>query len=189
MENGCKYKTNHEWHIEDNLSMGVLRKNFCCEEKLGFENVRFLLDGERIQDDDTPTSLRLVNGDVIEVYSDMRGGGPPEESKENISGDAKKILEFLDQSFNLDDSSISLDDEEKIKKDPDINRQKILAVKIEDEDTPYMQDYGKNNEGCGIKPPPNLNFEYSGLNEYNFVPANEENVKINHKLYHSIERF
>ena len=92
--------------------MGVLRANFCYEEKLDIDNVRFLLDGERIQDDDTPVSLRLSYGDVIEVYSDMRGGGPPKELKENISGDDKKILEFLDQSFDLDDCSISLDDGE-----------------------------------------------------------------------------
>ena len=164
--------------------MGVLRANFCYEEKLDIDNVRFLLDGERIQDDDTPVSLRLSYGDVIEVYSDMRGGGPPKELKENISGDDKKILEFLDQSFDLDDCSISLDDgevdtddEAKSKKKSDMKRQKILADKIEDENTPNMKDNGKNNECFGIKPPPNLNFEYSELNEYNFVPANKETVK------------
>ena len=33
---------------------------------------------------------------------EMKGGGPPEELKENISGDAKKILELLDKSLDLD---------------------------------------------------------------------------------------
>ena len=92
--------------------MDVLRKKFCCEKKLNFDNVRFLLDGERIKDDDTPMSLGLLNGDVIKVYSEMRGGGPPEELKENISGDEKKIVEFLDQSLDLDDSNISLEEEQ-----------------------------------------------------------------------------
>ena len=67
MESRLKYKINYEWHIKENLRMDVLRKKFCCEKKLNFDNVRFLLDGERIKDDDTPMSLGLLNGDIIEV--------------------------------------------------------------------------------------------------------------------------
>ncbi len=37
--------------------------------------LRFLFDGKRINDDDTPKALEMENDDVIEVYQEQTGGG------------------------------------------------------------------------------------------------------------------
>ncbi|KAK7582650.1 hypothetical protein V9T40_014095 [Parthenolecanium corni] len=36
--------------------------------------LRFLFDGRRISDEDTPKSLEMEDGDVIEVYQEQSGG-------------------------------------------------------------------------------------------------------------------
>ena len=36
--------------------------------------LRFLFDGKRINDDDTPKALEMENDDVIEVYQEQTGG-------------------------------------------------------------------------------------------------------------------
>lgn len=47
---------------------------FC--KRTGKDNtaLRFLYEGERIQDSDTPASLDIADGDVIEAHSEQLGG-------------------------------------------------------------------------------------------------------------------
>jgi hypothetical protein len=63
--------------------------NFCKENRLNPSSTKFLYDGQRIHEDDSPNSLEMVNGDTIEVFHEMRGGGRPQ--KKNIFGDTIKI--------------------------------------------------------------------------------------------------
>ena len=37
---------------------------------------RFLFDGRRINDDETPKALEMEQDDVIEVYQEQTGGSP-----------------------------------------------------------------------------------------------------------------
>nr|CAD7425124.1 unnamed protein product [Timema monikensis] len=37
-------------------------------------SLRFLFDGRRIRDDETPKELEMENDDVIEVYQEQTGG-------------------------------------------------------------------------------------------------------------------
>jgi small ubiquitin-related modifier len=37
-------------------------------------SLRFLFDGRRINDDETPKQLEMENDDVIEVYQEQTGG-------------------------------------------------------------------------------------------------------------------
>ncbi|RWS20725.1 proton-coupled amino acid transporter 4-like protein, partial [Leptotrombidium deliense] len=37
-------------------------------------SLKFLFDGQRINDKDTPKNLEMENGDVIEVYHEQVGG-------------------------------------------------------------------------------------------------------------------
>lgn len=54
--------------------LGRLKRSYCS--KLGFqaEELRFVFDGHRITDEDTPKSLGMVNDDVIEIYQERTGG-------------------------------------------------------------------------------------------------------------------
>jgi small ubiquitin-related modifier len=52
-----------------------LKRSYCG--KLGFQvdELRFVFDGHRITDDDTPKKLGMINDDVIEIYQERTGGG------------------------------------------------------------------------------------------------------------------
>jgi len=52
-----------------------LKRSYCS--KLGFQvdELRFVFDGHRITDDDTPKKLGMMNDDVIEIYQERSGGG------------------------------------------------------------------------------------------------------------------
>ena len=112
-----KNTMHHIWQIPSNLKMDVIKRQLCREEDWILDNIRFLLDGERIKDDETPASLGLSNGDIIEVFFEMTGGGPPENLKKNLSGDEQKILDILENTFDSDNSDNSSDQEEKVEDD------------------------------------------------------------------------
>ena len=69
--------------------MGDLRMKFCTDYEMKLSNLKFVLDGQRIHDDETANTLGLVNGDVIEIFTEMLGGGWPH--KKNIYSDTNKI--------------------------------------------------------------------------------------------------
>ena len=71
---------------------------FCKENRVKPSCCKFFYDGQRIHVDDTPNSLEMENGDTIEVFSELRGGGRP--YKKNIFGDDTKILNILDTVSN-----------------------------------------------------------------------------------------
>jgi len=52
-----------------------LKRSYCS--KLGYQvdELRFVFDGHRITDDDTPKKLGMINDDVIEIYQERTGGG------------------------------------------------------------------------------------------------------------------
>ena len=64
--------------------MGKLKKSY--SERVGkpTASLRFLFDGKRINDDETPKSLEMEQVDVIEVYQEQTGGGADEEETEYI---------------------------------------------------------------------------------------------------------
>ena len=55
--------------------MGKLKKSYA--ERVGVpvvSSLRFLFDGRRINDDETPKALEMEQDDVIEVYQEQTGG-------------------------------------------------------------------------------------------------------------------
>eukprot|EP00011_Vannellida_sp_DIVA3-517-6-12_P014495 CAMPEP_0114617018 /NCGR_PEP_ID=MMETSP0168-20121206/6982_1 /TAXON_ID=95228 ORGANISM="Vannella sp., Strain DIVA3 517/6/12" /NCGR_SAMPLE_ID=MMETSP0168 /ASSEMBLY_ACC=CAM_ASM_000044 /LENGTH=143 /DNA_ID=CAMNT_0001828143 /DNA_START=69 /DNA_END=501 /DNA_ORIENTATION=+ len=53
--------------IRRNTPLRKLMNAYCDRQSLGRDTVRFLVDGERLQDDATPDSLDLEDNDVIDV--------------------------------------------------------------------------------------------------------------------------
>ena len=45
-----------------------------CLQGVPVSSLRFLFDGRRINDTDTPKQLEMENDDVIEVYQEQSGG-------------------------------------------------------------------------------------------------------------------
>ena len=49
---------------------------YCQRQGLANNQCRFIFDGERIKDDDSPDSLEMENGDEIDVMVEQTGGAP-----------------------------------------------------------------------------------------------------------------
>ena len=80
--------------------MADIKEKLCNEFNLNPSSIRLLFNGTRIHDNDTSKSLEIKSGDVIEVFTEMRGGGkknknPFNKRKETLD-DAEKILNYLD---------------------------------------------------------------------------------------------
>lgn len=54
--------------------MGKLKKSYAERTGVAVNTLRFLFDGRRINDEDTPKSLEMEEEDVIEVYQEQVGG-------------------------------------------------------------------------------------------------------------------
>jgi len=62
------------FRVKAATALGRLKRSYCS--KLGFQpnELRFVFDGHRITDDDTPKKLGMINDDVIEIYQERSGG-------------------------------------------------------------------------------------------------------------------
>ena len=47
---------------------------YCQRQGLASNQCRFIFDGERLKDDDTPDGLEMENGDEIDVMVEQTGG-------------------------------------------------------------------------------------------------------------------
>ncbi|XP_065200278.1 small ubiquitin-related modifier-like [Planococcus citri] len=66
----------NEIHFRVKMSTQMYKLKRSYSEKAGVQlpGLRFLFDGRRITDEDTPKSLEMEDGDVIEVYQEQSGG-------------------------------------------------------------------------------------------------------------------
>ncbi|KAL1476675.1 hypothetical protein MTO96_018241 [Rhipicephalus appendiculatus] len=60
--------------VKMTTQMGKLKKSYSERVAMSVSSLRFLFDGKRINDDETPKQLEMVNDDVIEVYQEQTGG-------------------------------------------------------------------------------------------------------------------
>jgi len=67
---------NSEVHFKVKMStqMGKLKKCYSERQGVPATSLRFLFDGQRLNDDQTPKGLDMENDDVIEVYQEQTGG-------------------------------------------------------------------------------------------------------------------
>ncbi len=67
----------NEIHFRVKMStvMGKLKKSYSERVGVPVTSLRFLFDGRRINDDETPKALEMEQDDVIEVYQEQTGGG------------------------------------------------------------------------------------------------------------------
>lgn len=62
------------FRVKSATALGRLKRSYCS--KLGYQEneLRFVFDGHRIVDEDTPKKLGMINDDVIEIYQERTGG-------------------------------------------------------------------------------------------------------------------
>ncbi|XGW19452.1 hypothetical protein V3C99_003363 [Haemonchus contortus] len=62
------------FRVKNGTAMGKLKKSYADRTGVAVSSLRFLFDGRRINDDDTPKTLEMEEDDVIEVYQEQLGG-------------------------------------------------------------------------------------------------------------------
>merc|ERR1712168_1132313 len=76
------------FRVKQTTQMGKLKKSYSERVGVPVTSLRFLFDGRRINDDETPKALEMEQDDVIEVYQEQTGGA------DDDTGDQKsQILE------------------------------------------------------------------------------------------------
>ncbi|RKP29456.1 ubiquitin-like protein [Metschnikowia bicuspidata] len=63
------------FRIKKTTPMKRLMEAFCTRQGKTLESLRFLMDGTRVEPDNTPGELDLEDGDVIEAHREQVGGG------------------------------------------------------------------------------------------------------------------
>ncbi len=64
-----------QFKIKVTTPLRKLMHAFCDRQRIVQNTVRFVFDGERVKDTDTPKGLEMEEGDTIEVFSHQTGGG------------------------------------------------------------------------------------------------------------------
>merc|ERR1712126_437714 len=62
------------FRVKQTTQMGKLKKSYSERAGVPVTSLRFLFDGRRINDDETPKALEMEQDDVIEVYQEQTGG-------------------------------------------------------------------------------------------------------------------
>ncbi|CAG9540858.1 unnamed protein product [Cercopithifilaria johnstoni] len=62
------------FRVKFGTSMGKLKKSYADRMGVDVGSLRFLFDGRRINDEDTPKTLEIEEDDIIEVYQEQVGG-------------------------------------------------------------------------------------------------------------------
>uniref|UniRef100_A0A0N4ZDS2 Small ubiquitin-related modifier n=1 Tax=Parastrongyloides trichosuri TaxID=131310 RepID=A0A0N4ZDS2_PARTI len=60
--------------VKKSTTMAKLKKTYADRMGVNSASLRFLFDGKRIENTDTPKSLEMDQDDVIEVYTEQVGG-------------------------------------------------------------------------------------------------------------------
>ncbi len=64
-----------QFKIKATTPFRKLMHAFCDRQRIVQNTVRFIFDGDRIKDTDTPRDLDMEDGDTIEVFANQTGGG------------------------------------------------------------------------------------------------------------------
>ncbi len=60
--------------IKRTTQLKKLMEAYCTRQGLSANQCRFIFDGERLKDDDTPDKLEMENGDEIDAMVEQTGG-------------------------------------------------------------------------------------------------------------------
>jgi len=61
--------------IKRSTQLSKLMNAFCERQGKNIQSCRFMFDGQRVQQQDTPDTLEMQDGDMLEVFQEQIGGG------------------------------------------------------------------------------------------------------------------
>merc|ERR1712002_566409 len=82
------------FRVKQTTQMGKLKKSYSERVGVPVTSLRFLFDGRRINDDETPKALEMEQDDVIEVYQEQTGGSDDDPITLKIKGIVSTEMTF-----------------------------------------------------------------------------------------------
>merc|ERR1712111_218483 len=97
------------FRVKQTTQMGKLKKSYSERVGVPQTSLRFLFDGRRINDDETPKALEMEQDDVIEVYQEQTGGDDTGDQETQILEPQEKkkspcrlfVTEYLNKLFRF----------------------------------------------------------------------------------------
>ena len=151
------FKGIKEIQIKKSSYFRGIRKAFCTSQKVDQRLLRFVIHGQRIADSDTPRSLDLSDGDLIDAFMEMKGGGIPkkkiismEEVKRLLENAEVNILDpDLPEESEEENDMGALDDEVETKESIATQKHKLHRKSqisfISEEQDAFQGDYEEND--------------------------------------------
>ena len=62
------------YKVKMSIRMGKLKRSYAEQVGVDVSSLKFLLNGQRINDEDTPQTLKMEEDDLIEVFKEQTGG-------------------------------------------------------------------------------------------------------------------
>ena len=87
--------------VKISANMGKLKKSYAESVRIPLSTLRFLFDGRRINDEETPKALEIEQDDIIEVYQEQIGGGMDGEGDNIKLGDQFTTQKFAEECIQL----------------------------------------------------------------------------------------
>ena len=63
-----------KFKVKNTTKMGKVMAAYASKNNLDINTIKFILDGERVEKDDTPKTLELEEGDSIDHFQEQVGG-------------------------------------------------------------------------------------------------------------------
>ena len=63
-----------QFKTKTNMPLRKLMNAYCDRNRLVLSTIRFMFDGNRIDETDTPKTMDMEDGDTIEVFTQQSGG-------------------------------------------------------------------------------------------------------------------
>ncbi|KAE8442725.1 hypothetical protein EG329_002916 [Mollisiaceae sp. DMI_Dod_QoI] len=172
-----KDQQEHEtfFKVKPTTKLGKVFRAYCDRQSIDIHYIRFLLHGTRVQEDETPEKLEMVDGDEIQAMIEQQGGdGSPAPDAPPPEQDGPKGLnvKVVDQAQNEVFFKIKFSTPLKKVMDAYCGRQGIMrdavrflvdGVRINDGDTPaskemedgdtievFTQQLGGNRDGSEV---------------------------------------
>ena len=105
-----KFKKNIEVKIKPTQCVRDLKESFCYMQKLKMSSIRLFVDGQRLEESETVANLGLQNGDIIEAFMEITGGGGPKKRGLSIDEVKKRLNKDEDKSDDAFSSSSDSDE-------------------------------------------------------------------------------
>ena len=135
-----RHKRQNDIKVSPNQSFGEVKKFICEENNLNLAKVRLFYDGQRIMDNDNAQTLNLNDGDTIDVFLEIKGGGWPTKRLKDI--DNEEISNLLHYS----------DDEEMMTEGIETEKFHSTQQREQNQVKPHIPHENETNEKSATNP-------------------------------------